>query len=488
NMSGLLEQQTATVPENQFLLESLGMGYTTQFSRGTKKYELTDHRGNVMAVVTDRKLPVDDAAYNLQCYPCFPGTPCPPCEYVLATPTPDGITDYYTADVAQVTDYFPFGMNMPGRTVSSGNTHRYGFQAQETDLEIWGGGISYKYRLEDPRIGRFFSIDPLMKEYPWNSPFAFSENRVINAVELEGLEASTLSGGVTATVDISTLKRGRLSGTIGGNISFNFRPPTSSVSGGANLAGTVSFGGLGTSASSQQTHLNLSLTVAGSVSLSSNNTPTSPQYFQTVSSSMPSQITLNYKSSLNLAYNFIYNPSSERSPNLQHTGTVGFKVGDFSAHHSNDMLSFRPTDHYEGSLLAINIGNNNNINFNYIHQEFNGQRLLSGLNNKDKFQNPGATNLLSKEMTYFGKTKEVSYVPQNDFDRSLNRGMNLARLNLPNRGANGNILGYTQLRAFTSGGGIGNTYKQTLLHFLINHKQFDYSKEREVGAGVGITR
>jgi hypothetical protein len=38
-------------------------------------------------------------------------------------------------------------------------------------------------------VGRFFAIDPLFREYPWNSPYAFSENRVIDAVELEGLES-----------------------------------------------------------------------------------------------------------------------------------------------------------------------------------------------------------------------------------------------------------------------------------------------------------
>lgn len=42
--------------------------------------------------------------------------------------------------------------------------------------------------MHDPRIGRFLSIDPLAPEYPHNSPYAFSENRVIDMVELEGLE------------------------------------------------------------------------------------------------------------------------------------------------------------------------------------------------------------------------------------------------------------------------------------------------------------
>jgi len=68
--------------------------------------------------------------------------------------------------------------------------YRFGFQGQETDDEIYGGenAVSYKYRVHDPRLGRFLSLDPLAPKYPHNSPYAFSENRVIDGVELEGLE------------------------------------------------------------------------------------------------------------------------------------------------------------------------------------------------------------------------------------------------------------------------------------------------------------
>ncbi|BDD06798.1 RHS repeat-associated core domain-containing protein [Aureibacter tunicatorum] len=74
---------------------------------------------------------------------------------------------------------------MIGRTFDSGG-YRYGFQGQEQDDET--GLVNYKYRMHDPRIGRFFAVDPLAPDYPWNSPYAFSENVVIDHVELEGLE------------------------------------------------------------------------------------------------------------------------------------------------------------------------------------------------------------------------------------------------------------------------------------------------------------
>ena len=66
------------------------------------------------------------------------------------------------------------------------------------DNEIKGEGNSYNYtfRMHDPRIGRFFSIDPLTTKYPWYSPYAFSGNRVIDSRELEGLERYYSSFGV----------------------------------------------------------------------------------------------------------------------------------------------------------------------------------------------------------------------------------------------------------------------------------------------------
>jgi RHS repeat-associated protein len=72
----------------------------------------------------------------------------------------------------------------------------YGFQGQEKDDEVKGEGnsVNYKYRMHDPRVGRFFAIDPLAPKYPHNSPYAFSENTVIDHVELEGLEKADIKG------------------------------------------------------------------------------------------------------------------------------------------------------------------------------------------------------------------------------------------------------------------------------------------------------
>ena len=90
-------------------------------------------------------------------------------------------------------NYYPFGMMQPGRHANT-PSYRYGFQGQEMDDEIKGEGnsVNYKFRMHDPRIGRFFSVDPLTRKYPHNAPYNFSENRLIDGVELEGLEVYLL--------------------------------------------------------------------------------------------------------------------------------------------------------------------------------------------------------------------------------------------------------------------------------------------------------
>ena len=72
--------------------------------------------------------------------------------------------------------------------LAQSDVYRYGFQAQEHDQEIWKGAITYKYRVELKLLGRFISVDPIGGNYAGNSAYAFSMNRLIDGIELEGLE------------------------------------------------------------------------------------------------------------------------------------------------------------------------------------------------------------------------------------------------------------------------------------------------------------
>jgi len=87
----------------------------------------------------------------------------------------------------QKTGYYPFGMGMPERKFSS-DSYRYGFNGKENDDDISAGGQDYGMRIYDTRLGRFLSVDPLTKSFPWYSCYHFAGNTPIFAIDLDGLE------------------------------------------------------------------------------------------------------------------------------------------------------------------------------------------------------------------------------------------------------------------------------------------------------------
>ncbi|OFY82815.1 MAG: hypothetical protein A3F72_01650 [Bacteroidetes bacterium RIFCSPLOWO2_12_FULL_35_15] len=140
---------------------------------GKKNYELSNHLGNVLTVVSDRKIPYSQSGATI---------------------------DYYLADILSATDYYSFGAPMPGRTFSA-ESYRYGFNGQEKDDEISGSGnmLAFTFREYDARLGRFFAVDPLTQSYPELTPYQFASNTPIWARELEGLEAWYTNEGNTTS-------------------------------------------------------------------------------------------------------------------------------------------------------------------------------------------------------------------------------------------------------------------------------------------------
>jgi hypothetical protein len=134
-------------------LDHLGSGTLFTFTRGKKLFELTNHLGNVLATVSDKKF----------------GTP--------TTGIPSQIS-YYSADVKSAQDYYPFGMEMPGRQFNSSG-YSYGFNGQMKSDEVAGVGnhntaMFWEY---DPRIGRRWNVDP--KSNVWESAYlCFSGNPI----------------------------------------------------------------------------------------------------------------------------------------------------------------------------------------------------------------------------------------------------------------------------------------------------------------------
>ncbi|MBL7733444.1 MAG: HNH endonuclease, partial [Chitinophagaceae bacterium] len=101
--------------------------------------------------------------------------------------------------ILEETHYYPFGLVMEGissKAVAFGNpkNKEKTFQGQQIDDDFGLNWVQFRWRNHDPQTGRFIEIDPLSEEYEYNSTYAFSENKVISHVELEGLEAVKIIG------------------------------------------------------------------------------------------------------------------------------------------------------------------------------------------------------------------------------------------------------------------------------------------------------
>jgi RHS repeat-associated protein len=73
------------------------------------------------------------------------------------------------------------------------NKYRYGFNGKEKDDEGMGGGsqtYDYGFRIYNPSLAKFLSVDPLSNTYPWYTPYQFAGNNPIKFIDLDGLEPS----------------------------------------------------------------------------------------------------------------------------------------------------------------------------------------------------------------------------------------------------------------------------------------------------------
>jgi RHS repeat-associated protein len=96
-------------------------------------------------------------------------------------------------------------MIMPTRKYTqAGSKYGYGFNGKENDNEVKGEGNQqdYGFRIYDPRLAKFLSVDPLTKSYPWYSPYQFAGNKPIAATDLDGLEELWITNNCFAPFDL----------------------------------------------------------------------------------------------------------------------------------------------------------------------------------------------------------------------------------------------------------------------------------------------
>ena len=88
-------------------------------------------------------------------------------------------------EVVEARDYYPFGLQMPGRTYVSGTPTREGFTGHEFDAET---GLNYAgARYYMPALGRWTSVDPLADEFPSYSPYNYTLNNPLALTDPTGM-------------------------------------------------------------------------------------------------------------------------------------------------------------------------------------------------------------------------------------------------------------------------------------------------------------
>jgi RHS repeat-associated protein len=162
---GMLKTQLDVAKDptgNDTAMALVNKGYKYDFVRGNKIYELCNQLGNVLVTLNDKKLGVSSN---------------------------NNTVDYYNPQIVSSQDYYPFGMLQPGRGYNAGG-YRYGFNGHEFSNEIKGVGNMYNadFWEYDPRLGRRWNIDPVVKEY--ESPYQAFENNPINLIDEDGLTAT----------------------------------------------------------------------------------------------------------------------------------------------------------------------------------------------------------------------------------------------------------------------------------------------------------
>jgi RHS repeat-associated protein len=147
---------------------------------GWKRYEISNHLGNVLAVISDRKHGKAASGTDIQ---------------------------WFEADLLSAQQYYPFGMLMPDSNLDprwnrqyslDGSDYRYGFNGKEGDDEVKGDDNQQDYgmRIYDPRVGRFLSVDPIAAQYPMLTPYQFASNTPIQAIDEDGLYTVFIQGAV----------------------------------------------------------------------------------------------------------------------------------------------------------------------------------------------------------------------------------------------------------------------------------------------------
>ncbi|MBS1563616.1 MAG: hypothetical protein JST39_04470 [Bacteroidetes bacterium] len=233
-------------------------------------------------------------------------------------------------------NYYPFGMLMPGRDTSTGTGYRYGFNGKEKDDEVKGKGnqIDYGARTYDPRTGKFFSIDPLVKKYPELTPYQFASDKPTSSNDYDGAESLDYRFGASFTLSYSS---GGLHFNIATSAGLGYTMKAVQAASSVNV--NVYNGGLGTAGNSHKVQFDVSAALyltAGAGAFASSQ-------ITTINSRTESPIPNRYAASASLgnAYSFSSGLAGDGADGYNKNLFFNFKAGPLSATYSNDDKLFK---------------------------------------------------------------------------------------------------------------------------------------------------
>jgi RHS repeat-associated protein len=122
--------------------------------------EVKDHLGNVRAVISDVKNP-----HNLA----------------------SSISSWtFTAEIRNLNNYYPYGMELPGGAYASNGNYGYGYNGMEKDDELRESLYSTLFREGDTENGRWWKRDPMERALVGFSPYIMMASNPINMIDPNG--------------------------------------------------------------------------------------------------------------------------------------------------------------------------------------------------------------------------------------------------------------------------------------------------------------
>jgi RHS repeat-associated protein len=350
------------------------------------------------------------------------------------------ITDV-SGEVYQHVQYFPFGETFVEERTGTKYTP-YLYNGKELDEET--GLYYYHARYYDPRISMFYGVDPLAEKGAGFSPYLYCFNNPLNLTDPDGKWPNTSFGyRVGAGMSYGS---GGFAFNITASIGVQYKNSFAQV--GAFATGSAYTGGNQLGTSSMTRGVQYDATLTGMATLGGGSGQSHNMY--SVNYNMASPFTNDFKNSASygqaLNYNSAVNAEWDSSfgNEIQRSGLVGAKLGNFSFQTSNDtrLLGGDGGDRANTGAGVFNLGG---VEFGY--QNFTG-----------------AYNRRQENYCNYGCNYE-----QTDYQKSLNQSFYFLRNN-----------------GISIEGGPNNGGVQRLIHSVTDTGLFSYPGNFRLNVGGAI--